>query len=1037
MSLNGVSSTVFPNTLNGLDSLDLTSLTINGQQLATLFVPYTGALSNVDLNAKSLTGVNGITCAAVTASGLVQSQNVTATALTTTNTLKVNSVPAGTTAKYLATNATGEVIEANITTVYVPYTGATSHVNLNAKNLSNVLTYSGTNVQVTSTETTSLLATGTTQLYTLRITSVPAGTQTSILAIDSSGNVIQGTASSSQLNLTAAVSSTVYYFPFIPSTSAGNQTVYVDTTVGSPSYLPSTQTLTVQNLAGNAATATKLYTTQTAVSSNYYFSFVPTNTAGNQDHYVAYPGTFGQDSYYSTGATLGDPGTFYFQRVNVAAAMQLPQDTTFPLISPGTAAFSLGIDSSNRIMKFTPGAPTVTATTANTGYYLAMCASNASGAQPLYVDGNGYITYNPSTYSLGVPNLTVSIGANIAAAVLTGTPTAPTAAPGTNTTQIATCAFVTTAIGSVSGYLPLTGGTMSGSITYANTVATPITLSSANLTAYTYSIRDSFWTLPMLEFTTKTLSTFGSVSFGVPIVITNTSATNLMSLPYNAATAYSKSISNTGGDLFITFTGRTSSSSGTVVFGNSVPVAINDTLAVNKTVGLYGVNGVSNDGVALWVTSGATACGSIVLTDTYGTTMGTATPTTSFGRYFAVGGQVFQDFYGGFEWRGTNTLGSTTWSSVATVAKLRVAQMGYRFGSMFDFASAGGWDDSNSLFITTGGFGGNSSGVGIGYNTTIDSGLLVAIAPNVAWKPMTYKANQHDFYVAGNTPMGGFNPFGIYSNNAGYMTNSVGAASIGLSGVGSGDLVFQANSSQVMRWFTGTSQRLVLDSAGGLCFGTSGIGLQTITGSPYGNVSTYGTGVNTWMGYDINRRWCLMGLWNNAEAGFHDNTYSWIWRTTANNFIVDRPSVIYTNVPQQTYYPNQVLVGNNGGNLEWGVMYSTYYYGGFTNWGGGVAVSSFYKASSISNIRISGAASYYIPGAGMYYTECQFQNLSTGNSYYMYQYQYTNFTGNHFSFPICFQFGGLPVGSYNVYLRCNAITDGNDHVYILGEIVPF
>lgn len=958
MSLNGVSNTVFPNTLNGLDSLDVTNITIDGQSLASLFVPYTGAQSNVDLNAKSLTGVNSISASAVTASGLVQGQNVTATALTTTDTIRINTVPAGTTAKYLATNATGDVIEADITTKYVPYTGATSHVNLNAKNLSNVLTYSGTNVQVTSTETTSLLATGTTQLYTLRITSVPAGTQTSILAIDSSGNVIQGTASSSQLNLTAAVSSTVYYFPFIPSNSAGNQTVYVDTTAGTLSYLPSTKTLTVQNLAGNAATATKLYTTQTAVSSNYYFSFVPTNTAGNQDHYVAYPGTFGQDSYYSTGATLGDPGTFYFQRVNVAAAIQLPQDTTFPLISPGTAAFSLGIDSSNRIMKFTPGAPTVTATTANTGYYLAMCASNASGAQPLYVDGNGYITYNPSTYSLGVPNLTVSIGANIAAAVLTGTPTAPTAAPGTNTTQLATTAFVTTAIGSVSGYLPLTGGTMSGSITYANTALTPITLSSANLTAYTYSIRDSFWTLPMLEFTTKTLSTFGSVNFGVPIVITNTSTTNLMSLPYNAATAYSKSISNTGGDLFITFTGRTSSSSGTVVFGNSVPVSINDTLSMNPASAGILCNTYKNISNATLQIQGFWSGANSGIRFDANSTNNSAAP--ALYANINSGGTTFYN-------------GNTTQQERLTIINDRVkvsfvelavrSQTAGQVRMIWDEAGYGAfWRNDNGAFY-----------------------LLIT-------------ANG--------------DPYGTWNSLRPFYVN-----------LGSGML--HSNNGQTLRGGTDTDY---------ITF-TNGVGLQTSYGSPYGSVSTYGNA--GWNGYDINRRWCLMGWQANTEAGFHDNTYSWIWRTTTNNFIVDRPSVIYNSLPQQTYYPNQVLVGNNGSNLEWGVMYSTYFYGGFYNWGGGVAVSSFYKASSISNIRISGAASYYIPGAGMYQTECQFYNMSTGNSYYLYQYQYTNFTGNHFSFPICFQFGGLPVGSYNVYLRCNAITDGNDHVYILGEIVPF
>jgi len=51
--------------------------------------------------------------------------------------------------------------------------------------------------------------------------------------------------------------------------------------------------------------------------------------------------------------------------------------------------------------------------------------------------------------------------APLASPALTGVPTAPTAASGTNTTQLATTAFVTAATGS---FLPLAGGTMTGSI---------------------------------------------------------------------------------------------------------------------------------------------------------------------------------------------------------------------------------------------------------------------------------------------------------------------------------------------------------------------------------------------------------------------------------------------------------------------------------------------------------------------------------------------------------------------------------------------
>lgn len=53
----------------------------------------------------------------------------------------------------------------------------------------------------------------------------------------------------------------------------------------------------------------------------------------------------------------------------------------------------------------------------------------------------------------------LNLKANLASPSLTGVPTAPTAAPGTSTTQIATTAFVTATSG-----LPLTGGTLTGQV---------------------------------------------------------------------------------------------------------------------------------------------------------------------------------------------------------------------------------------------------------------------------------------------------------------------------------------------------------------------------------------------------------------------------------------------------------------------------------------------------------------------------------------------------------------------------------------------
>jgi hypothetical protein len=511
-----------------------------------------------------------------------------------------------------------------------------------------------------------------------------------------------------------------------------------------------------------------------------------------------------------------------------------------------------------------------------------------------------------------------------------------------------------------------------------------------------------------------------------------------MSLPYNAGISYTKTIQNTGGDTFMTFASSAPSVS------LSAFTSFNVAAIANRTVGLFGVNGTSNDGVAMWMTSGSTQCGSLVLSDTYGTTLQTATPTASWGRYFAVGGQVFQDFYGAFEWRGTNTLGATTWSTVASVAKMSTAQMGFRMGSMFDFSTAGTWDNNNSLFVTTGGLGGTNPGVGIGYNTASDIGLLACIAPNVAWKGMRYKALNHQFFVGGNVSQAGVNTVGLYADNAGYFTNFTGAINAGLGGVGSGDLVVYANSSGVTRFFAGANQQLVVvppggAGTGGIAFGTSGIGLTTVAGATYGNVSIFGTGLNNWSGYDISKRFTFMSdiSVGGGTVGIHDNVHSWLWRSVAGAVYYDRFTQVYTNLPQQSYTPHQVLIGVNNGRIEWGVLFSYYYYNSNIAWGGSTGVADFFKASATSTLRVSGAASYWVPSGGMYWTRVLWINLATGALYSYYLYQFTNNAGNHVSFPIMVQTGsGIPPGDYRVLMSTNGITDANDHLYILSEIVP-
>ena len=950
MSINNIANSVFPNTLSGLDSINVTDITINGVDVTTLFVPYTGATKNVDLNNKNLSAVNN-----------VGTSSVVATGLTTTNTLKIDSVPAGTTSKYLAVNATGNVVEADITTKYVPYTGASAHVNLNAKNLSNVLTYSGTNLQVTSTETTSLLATGLAQLGTLRISSVPAGTQTSLIAVDSAGNVIIGTApASTQLNLSPTVSPTLYYFPFITSSSAGVQTVYTDNAVITLTYDTATKTLSpyrlkIQNvpagtqtsllaidsagnvIQGTSTPPTTLLTTQTGLSQTYYPTFVSTNTTGNKSYYVPYPQTAGYNITYTTTGVLGDIGTLNIPQLVIDASVVLPSTATSfastPLTTGSPIVYGLGIDANNLVKAYTVGAPNVTVTNTNATYYPVFVATTmTSGVKDLYQDTTGNdFNYNPSTNLLTVSNLTVSGTTTIsgyaplASPSFTGTPTAPTAVSGTNTTQIATTAFVQTAIGGVSGYLPLTGGTMTGSISFASGVST------------------------------------------------------LLRAYYNGFVQYTYNISDNNGNNYISYTTDAPS---------ATPVPLVGYIVLNRTTSINGQ-----------ITSSSNASFG-------GTTISTGKITGNAGLTITNGGVT----YANIGLNGINTLnGDTSFFSTAGNA---VMQVSYGSGVNQNISATA----SYNWQTTSGGIG--TTRMNIDVNRVKVSTIELAVSSQtygqlrMIWSETGYgtfwRNDDANFYLL-ITANG--DPYGIWNSLRPFYIN-----------LASGRLY----STNGQTFSNGTDTDYLTFQ--------NGLGLTTASGATFGNVSVYGTGINGWNGYDLNKRWTLMAWSGNTEAGFIDNQVSWIWRTTGNNFHLDRPYIYFNNVPQQNYSPNQVLIGSNGNSVQWGVVYSTYYKNNNIQWQYGTVVATFYKASATAYLRASGAASYYVSSSQMNWTLVRFRNTTYGGDYDYYLNQFTNNPNNHVSFPIMAQAGGLPVGSYQVILYTAGNTDGNDHLYILSEI---
>lgn len=108
----------------------------------------------------------------------------------------------------------------------------------------------------------------------------------------------------------------------------------------------------------------------------------------------------------------------------------------------------------------------------------------------VYCDGTNFyaaFTGTPSNFTInGTATITGALSGSTAAfsgaissvsPTFTGTPTAPTAAPGTNTTQIATTAFVNTATGSLgtmasqnANNVNITGGTITGTTINGNVV---------------------------------------------------------------------------------------------------------------------------------------------------------------------------------------------------------------------------------------------------------------------------------------------------------------------------------------------------------------------------------------------------------------------------------------------------------------------------------------------------------------------------------------------------------------------------------------
>ena len=103
------------------------------------------------------------------------------------------------------------------------------------------------------------------------------------------------------------------------------------------------------------------------------------------------------------------------------------------------------------------GSPITTNGTIQIGHTNSITAETTSGVYPIKVDANGHIT------ELGTA-IDFSDYAELNSPAFTGTPTAPTATAGTNTTQIATTAFVTEAVSDLESAVKYKGTVSGGTL---------------------------------------------------------------------------------------------------------------------------------------------------------------------------------------------------------------------------------------------------------------------------------------------------------------------------------------------------------------------------------------------------------------------------------------------------------------------------------------------------------------------------------------------------------------------------------------------
>ena len=268
--------------------------------------------------------------------------------------------------------------------------------------------------------------------------------------------------------------------------------------------------------------------TYTYNSTKQYWDALPTaplNTnffAGVTQHIT--PGT---DNTYDLGSSTHkwrslyvDAGTINIGSQTIKATssgIQLPEVT----IGTGTTTIKLGVDASGNLKQ----TPTVSGTAGSEVQTVSLTDLSATTAAA----GTAGLAYNNATGAFTYTPTDISAKANLAGPTFTGVPAAPTASAATNTTQLATTAFVATAVAGIVDTAPAALNTLNElaaalgddanyATTTTNAIATKAPLANAALTgaptAPTASAGDDSTKVATTAFVTAALGSSGGGAGG-------------------------------------------------------------------------------------------------------------------------------------------------------------------------------------------------------------------------------------------------------------------------------------------------------------------------------------------------------------------------------------------------------------------------------------------------------------------------------------------------------------------------------------------